>query len=76
VVEESYVWNKQFDSNSPSFIDCHIHKDLVEDEIKVAAFNSGFPSMLDYFYMKEGPIESSGWTVYTPEKIKYRFIGI
>jgi hypothetical protein len=76
VTQESYVWNKQFDVNRPSFIDCHIRKDIVEDEIKIAAFNSGFPGELSYYKMEEGPIESSAWTHYTPEKLKYRFLGV
>jgi hypothetical protein len=56
-------------------MDNHIHKDVVEDEIKIAMFNSGYPGSVDYYSLEQGVIESSGWTKYGPDEVKYRFIG-
>jgi hypothetical protein len=49
VTKESISVNQQFSIDSPSFMDNHIHKDSVEDEIKIAYFNSGYPGSVDYY---------------------------
>jgi hypothetical protein len=48
VVKESITLNQQFSIESPSFMDNWIHEDSVEDEIKVAYFNTGYPGSVDY----------------------------
>ena len=75
VEEELIALNQQFSVDSPSFMDSHIHKDIVEDEVKVAWFNTGYPSPRPFYSIDFGGIESSGWTKYGPAEVRYRFLG-
>jgi hypothetical protein len=75
VLKESIIINQQFSANEPAFIDNFVHKDRVKDGNKVLYFNSGDPSMLEYFSMGFGLLESSSWIHYEPQKVRYRFLG-
>ena len=74
-ITESVIYNQQFDLNTPTFIDNNIHRDYVEDEIKIALFNSGNSHEHAYYWLENGPLTPSSWTNYNKEEIKYRFMG-
>ena len=55
-------------------MDNFVHKDYVNDGLKVAYFNAG-ASHIDYYSLEFGGLESSSWIHYKPGNVKYRFLG-
>ena len=43
--------------------------------MKFAKFNLGISEEMAYYGINFGNVQSSAWTDYSPEKVKYRFFG-
>jgi hypothetical protein len=54
IIEESFLHSQQFAASIPSFMDVHLIKDVVEDEMRIMAFNFGFPVIKPLYNIKFG----------------------
>ena len=72
--EVTDIFNKQFESDHPVFIDAKINHDVLEDDQKIAGLKTGMSNPKDFFHLDFGLLTASAQKDY--ENGKYRFIGL
>ena len=71
--ETTTIFNQQFDSENPVFIDAKLHVDIVEDDWRLLGINTGISLPRPFMRFEVGQLNSSAQRDY--EAGRYRFIG-